>query len=76
MRGPIVSDIEERACGCGFLGWPTWKRERMERKRRLSSARPKGKRERSEQASAERASRPPGYTGKAFLFSFFFSFLN
>jgi hypothetical protein len=33
------------------------------------------KRERREQASAKRASRPPGRTGKTFLFSFFFSFL-
>jgi ferric-dicitrate binding protein FerR (iron transport regulator) len=46
-----------------------------EEKQRLGSAWPKGKRERREQDSAKRASRPPGRTGKAFLFSFFFSFL-
>jgi hypothetical protein len=50
-------------------------RERAERKWRLGSARPKAKREKREQASAKRAFRPPGRTGKTFLFSFFFSFL-
>jgi hypothetical protein len=57
----------------GFLGRPRRTRERAGRRRRLNLAWPKAKRERREQASAERASRPPGHTGKKV--SSFFSYI-